>query len=70
MGKVLRQKNACQAVLESKLENLWNEFNIFKKQMANICWKYDKNFREVEASERITHCGWIAHEAAIDLINK
>ena len=70
MGKVLRQKFARQAVLESELEDLQNEFNGFKKQMANICWKYDKNFQEVEASERITHHGWIAHEAAIDLINK
>ena len=70
MGKVLRQKFARQAVLESELEDLQNEFNSFKKQMANICWKYDKIFQEVEASERITHCGWIAHEAVIDLINE
>ena len=48
---------ARQAVLESELEDLQNEFNIFKKQMVNICRKYDKNFREVETSERITHRG-------------
>ena len=70
MGKALRRKNADQAVLQSKFEDLQNEFDVFKKQMANVCWKYDKNFREVEASERITHRGWIAHEATIDLINE
>ena len=51
MGKVLRQKLAWQAVMESKLEDLQNEVAAFKKQMANICQKYDKNFQEVEASE-------------------
>ena len=70
MGKVLHQKNARQAILESELEDLQNEFKVFKKQMANVCRKYDKNFREVEASERITHHRWIAHKAAIDLINE
>ena len=70
MGKVLRWKNAEQAVLVSQLEDLQNKFGAFKQQMANICQKYDKNFREVEASEQITHRGWIAHEAAIDLINQ
>ena len=53
-----------------KLEDLRNEFDSFKKQMATICRKYDKNFRKVEASERITHHGWIAHKATIDLINE
>ena len=38
--------------------------------MVNICRKYDTNFREVEASERVTHCGFIAHEATISLINE
>ena len=70
MGKVLHRKNAKQAILVSQLEDLQNEFSVFKKQMANICRKYDTNFREVEASEQITHCGWIAHKAAIDLINE
>ena len=70
MGKVLHRKNAEQAILVSQLEDLQNKFGVFKKQMVNICWKYDKNFQEVEASEQITHRGWIAHEAAIDLINE
>ena len=70
MRKTLRQKFAHQAILESKLEDLRNEFDVFKKQMANVCRKYDWNFREVKASERITHCGWIAHKATIDLINE
>ena len=70
MGKILCQRNARQAVLESELEDLQNEFDVLKKQMANTFQKYNKNFQEVEASERITHHGWIAYEAAIDLINK
>ena len=44
MGKVLRWKNAEQAVLVSQLEDLQNKFGAFKQQMANICQKYDKNF--------------------------
>ena len=44
MGKVLHRKNAEQAILVSQLEDLQNEFGVFKKQMANICWKYDKTF--------------------------
>ena len=57
MGKVLYRKNTEQAVLVSQMEDLQAELGVFKKQMANVCRKYDKNFREIEALERITHHG-------------
>ena len=70
MGKLLHQKLAQEAVVRLEFEDLQNEFYTFKRQMANVCQKYNINFHEVEASERIAHRGFIAHEAAISLINK
>ena len=51
MGKLLCQKLAQEAIVQSEFEDLRNKFHAFKKQMANICQKFDTNFREVEASE-------------------
>ena len=70
MGKLLHQKLAQEAVVQSEFKDLWNEFCSFKKQMVNVFQKYDSNFHEVEALERVTHRGFIAHEAVISLINK
>ena len=69
MGKLLCQKLAQEAVVQSEFNNLRNKFHGFKRQMANICRKYDTNFQEIEASERIAHCGFVEHEAVISLIN-
>ena len=70
MGKLLRQKLVQEAVVQSEFKDLWNEFHSFKRQMANVCQKYDTNFWETEAAERVVHHGFIAHEAAISLINE
>ena len=70
MGKVLRQKLAQEAVVQLEFENLWNKFHTFKRQMVNVCRKYNTNFHKIEASEWVTHQGFIAHEAAISLINE
>ena len=70
MGKLLRQKLAQEAVVQLEFEDLWNEFQNFNRQMANVCRKYDTNFCEVEAVEQVTHHGFIAHEAAIALIDQ
>ena len=67
---MFRQKNACQAVLESELEDLQNEVKGFKKQISNVFRKYDKNFWEIAVSEGHSHQGWVAHKAAISLINE
>ena len=70
MVKLLCQKNAWQAVVETELEDLWNELTGFKKQVAGVFRKYDKNFRETAAAHSSLHQGWISHEAAITLINE
>ena len=70
MRKALRQKFARQAVVESELEDLQNEFAGFKKQVTGVFRKYDKNFQETATSSGWLHRGWISHEAAITLINE
>ena len=42
----------------------------FKKQMAGVCRKYDRNFRETGVANGHLHRGWISHEAAILKINE
>ena len=44
MVKMLCQKSACLDVLENEFADLKNELVGFKKQMAGVCWKCDKNF--------------------------
>ena len=56
--------------MELELEDLQNELAGFKKQVTNVFQKYDKNFQEITVSEGHSHWGWIAHEAAIALINE
>ena len=70
MGKLVRRKSAQLDVLEHDFEDLKNEFAGFKKQMAGVCQKYDKNFRETGVTNRHLHRGWISHEAAILKINE
>ena len=70
MGKLLHQKLAQEAIVQSEFKDLRNKFRAFKKQMATVCQKYDTNFWEIEASEQVAHHGFIAHEAAIALINE
>ena len=70
MVKMLCQKSAQLDVLENEFEDLKNELGGFKKQMAGICRKYDKNFRETIAMHQTLHQGWISHEVAIALINQ
>ena len=70
MGKLLQQKLAWEAVIESELQDLWNKFHAFKRQMLNVCRKYDTNFQKVEASESLAYCSFVAHEAVISLINQ
>ena len=52
------------------MDDLWNEVAGFKQQITNVFQKYDKNFREIAVSKGHSHRGWIAHEAAISLINE
>ena len=53
-----------------EFEDLRNEFHAFKWQMSNVCQKYNTNFQKVEASESLAYRGFVAHEAAISLINE
>lgn len=70
MRKLLWQKLAQEAMVQSEFEDLWNEFQAFKKQMTGVCQKYDTNFRKVETMDTLNHCDLVAHETAIHLINK
>ena len=38
--------------------------------MIGVCWKYNSNFRKVEASDSLNRRDFVAHEAAIQLINE
>ena len=66
----MRKKSSQLDVLEHHFEDLKNEFAGFKKQMAGICRKYDKNFRETGVANGHLHRGWISHEVAILKINE
>ena len=70
MGKLLHQKLAQEAIIHSEFEDLHNEFQAFKKQVLTVFQKYDSNFRKVEASNSLNCHDFMAHEAAINLINE
>ena len=61
MGKMLQEKSAQIDVLTSDLLDLKNELAGFKKVMAGVCRKYDKNFRETGVAHGQLHRGWICH---------
>ena len=63
-------KSAQLDVLHHSVEDLKNELAGFKKTMAGVCRKYDDNFHRSSASARLSHEGWIFHEAAIEKINE
>ena len=67
---MLRQKSARLDVVEHELEDFRNEFAGFKKQVAGVFRKYDKNFRETAAAHQSLHQGWFSHQAEINLINE
>ena len=56
--------------MENELEDLHNEFASFKKQIAGVFRKYDKNFQETGMAHGHLHRRWISHEAAIIQINE
>ena len=66
----MHQKSAQLDVLENAFGDLENELAGFKKTMAEVCRKYDKNFRETGVANGHLHHGWISHEAAILKINE
>ena len=66
----MRRKSAQLDVLEHNFEDLKNELAGFKKTMAGVCRKHNRNFRETGVAHGHLHRRWISHEAAIVHINE
>ena len=67
---MVRQQNATIDVLHNTVEDLKNELAGFKHIMAGVTRQFNDNFRQVKASVRQIHDGWVLHEAAIEKINE
>ena len=70
MGKLLHQKLAQEVVVQLEFQDLHNKFKALKKGVSQVFRKYNSNFWKVEASDSLNCQDFVAHKAAINLINK